>query len=164
MGNFWLIWDFVRSHHCCRAYWVTAWTNRSESWYPAKTYWSSYIHFSAVLICVKCRGIFWAAASYGSLSYCSLSCYDNSCSAFCQTCAFWYRYSSTTGTTAHQTEPLLWTGFKVFVCSFCTRSWQSMACVEQQPVLSAFLLLKKGKLKYIHKPSNFDGWLEPAVI
>lgn len=74
------------------------WTSISESWYAAKTNSSSYIHFAAVLSCIKCTGIFQVTASYGSLSCCSLGCYDNSCSVFCQTCSFWHMYRSDTGT------------------------------------------------------------------
>lgn len=132
-----LIWDFVRSRLCCRAYWVTARTNISESWYPAKTYSSSYIHFAAILSCVRCTGIFWVAASYRSSSCCSLSCYDNSCSAFCQTCSFWYMYRSDTGTAAHHTEPLLGTGFRFLSAAFVPGAGKAWACLERQPVLRA---------------------------
>lgn len=135
-GNFWLslIWDFVRSCLCCRAYWVTAWTSINGSWYPGKPYSSSYIHFAAVLSCVR---IFQVAASYGSSSCCSLSCCDNSCSAFCQTCSFWYTYRSDTGTAAHPTEPLLGTGFRFLSAAVVPGAGKAWACLEQQHVLSA---------------------------
>lgn len=136
MGNFWL--SHMRLCLCCRTYWVTAWMSISKSWYTKKNS-SSYEHFAAVLSCIKCTGIFQVTASYGSSSCCSLSCYDNSCSAFCQTCSFWHTYKSDTGTATHQTEPLLGTGFMFLSAAFVPGAGRAWAYLEQQSMLSAVI-------------------------